>query len=40
MGDRMLIRLGAISAIVGAVLITFANILNRIQDTGSAQAQG
>ena len=39
MGDRMLIRLGAISAIVGAVLITFANILNRIQDTGIAQAQ-
>lgn len=39
MGDRMLIRMGSISAIVGAVLITFANIFNRIQDTGIAQAQ-
>ena len=39
MGDRMLIRMGSISAIVGAVLITFANILHRIQDTGIAQAQ-
>jgi len=39
MGDRMLIRMGSISAIVGAVLITFANILNRVQDTGIAQAQ-
>ena len=39
MGDRMLIRMGSISAIVGAVLITFANILNRVQDTGIAQTQ-
>jgi len=39
MGDRMLIRMGSISAIVGAVLITFANIFNRVQDTGIAQAQ-
>jgi hypothetical protein len=39
MGEKMLLRMGSISAIGSTVLIIFANILSRIQDTGIAQAQ-